>query len=101
MTAARVQPRQAAWLRVRAVARRHAYVLQRSPHRLFDVTVWPVVDTVLFGSLGVFYARQGGPSSAGQAGVGYLLAGIVLWHVVYQSQIAVATGFPDLSQRRF
>ncbi|HYY78365.1 MAG TPA: ABC transporter permease [Actinomycetes bacterium] len=93
MTAARVQPRQAAWLRVRAVARRHAYVLQRSPHRLFDVTVWPVVDTVLFGSLGVFYARQGGPSSAGQAGVGYLLAGIVLWHVVYQSQIAVATGF--------
>ena len=52
----------APWLRILAVARRHAYVLQRSPHRLFDVTVWPIVDTLLFGSLGVFFARQGGPA---------------------------------------
>jgi ABC-2 type transport system permease protein len=95
MTAARVPARRAALLRVWAVARRHAYVLRRSPHRLFDVTVWPVVDTVLFGSLGVFFARQGGPSTAAQAGVAYLLSGIVLWHVVYQSQIAVSTGFME------
>ena len=94
--APRVPPGRAAWLRVSAVARRHAYVLRRSPHRLFDVTVWPIVDTVLFGSLGVFFARQGGPSSAAQASVAYLLSGIVLWHVVYQAQIAVSTGFPDL-----
>jgi ABC-2 type transport system permease protein len=86
----------ATWLRIWAVARRHAYVLVRSPHRLFDVTVWPMVDTVLFGSLGVFFVRQGGPSSAAQAGVAYLLSGIVLWHVVYQAQIAVSTGFPEL-----
>ena len=95
MAAARVPARRAALLRVWAVARRHAYVLRRSPHRLFDVTVWPVVDTVLFGSLGVFFARQGGPSTAAQAGVAYLLSGIVLWHVVYQSQIAVSTGFME------
>ena len=93
--ALRVSPRQAPWLRVWAVARRHAYVLRRSPHRLFDVSVWPIVDTVLFGSLGVFFVRQGGPSSAGQAGVAYLLSGIVLWHVVYQAQIAVSTGFME------
>jgi ABC-2 type transport system permease protein len=85
----------ARWLRIGAVARRHAYVLRRSPHRLFDVTVWPMVDTVLFGSLGVFFARQGGPSSTAQAGVAYLLSGIVLWHVVYQAQIAVSTGFME------
>jgi ABC-2 type transport system permease protein len=77
------------------VARRHAYVLYRSPHRLFDVTVWPIVDTVLFGSLGVYFVSQGGPDSAGQAGVAYLLSGIVLWHVVYQAQIAVSTGFME------
>jgi ABC-2 type transport system permease protein len=77
------------------VARRHAYVLARSPHRLFDVTVWPIVDTVLFGSLGVFFVTQGGPDSAAQAGVAYLLSGIVLWHVVYQAQIAVSTGFME------
>jgi ABC-2 type transport system permease protein len=91
----RVSRELATWLRVWALARRHAYVLLRSPHRLFDVTVWPIVDTVLFGSLGVFFARQGGPSSAGQAGVAYLLSGIVLWHVVYQAQIAVSTGFME------
>lgn len=79
------------WLRVRAVARRHAYVLVRSPHRLFDVTLWPVVDVLLFGALAAFVG--GGDTSGGQAAAGYLLAGIVLWHVVYQSQIAQSTGF--------
>jgi ABC-2 type transport system permease protein len=93
--AARVAPGRAPWLRMWAIARRHAYVLYRSPHRLFDVTVWPIVDTVLFGSLGVFFARQGGPDTAAQAGVAYLLSGIVLWHVVYQAQIAVSTGFME------
>jgi ABC-2 type transport system permease protein len=93
--ALRVSPRRAPWLRMWAVARRHAYVLYRSPHRMFDVSVWPIVDTVLFGSLGVFFARQGGPSSTAQAGVGYLLSGIVLWHVVYQAQISVSTGFME------
>lgn len=91
----RVSRELAPWLRILAVARRHAYVLYRSPHRLFDVTVWPIVDTVLFGSLGVYFVSQGGPDSAAQAGVAYLLSGIVLWHVVYQAQIAVSTGFME------
>jgi ABC-2 type transport system permease protein len=92
---ARVSRELAPLLRVWAVARRHAYVLRRSPHRLFDVTVWPIVDTVLFGSLGVYFVHQGGPASASQAGAAYLLSGIVLWHVVYQAQIAVSTGFME------
>jgi ABC-2 type transport system permease protein len=79
------------WQPVRAVAVRQALVLRRSPHRLFDVTIWPVVDTLLFGSLATFFARAGG--SGGRAGAGYLIAGVLLWHVVYQSQIAMATGF--------
>ncbi len=78
-------------LRMRAIARRHAYVLVRSPHRLFDVTLWPLVDVVLFGSLAAFV---GSSSASGAAKAsGYLLAGIVLWHVIYQSQIAMSTGF--------
>jgi ABC-2 type transport system permease protein len=79
------------WLRMRAIARRHAYVLWRSPHRLFDVTLWPLVDVLLFGSLAAFV---GTPDASGAAKAsGYLLAGIVLWHVIYQSQIAMSTGF--------
>ena len=77
--------------RVTAVSRRHAYVLMRSPHRWFDVFIWPVVDVLLWGSLGVFIADQS--SDAEQAGVTYLLAGILLFHVLYQSQIAASTGF--------
>src|SRR2546423_12241649 len=79
------------WLRRRAIARRHAYVLWRSPHRLFDVTLWPLVDVLLFGSLATFVGTSG--TSAPARASAYLLAGIVLWHVIYQSQIALSTGF--------
>ena len=79
------------WLRMRAIARRHAYVLVRSPHRLFDVTLWPLVDVVLFGSLAAFVGTSDASGAAKASG--YLLAGIVLWHVIYQSQIALSTGF--------
>jgi ABC-2 type transport system permease protein len=78
------------WLRIRSMARRHYFVMIRSPHRLFDVTIWPLVDVLLFGSIGAFVAAS---DSGGARAFGYLLGGIVLWHVVYQSQIALSTGF--------
>jgi ABC-2 type transport system permease protein len=79
-------------LRVRAVARRHAYVLQRAPQRWFDVVLWPVVDAILFGSLGVYFGRQSG---TGAHGVAFLLAGILLFHVVFQAEISLSTGFME------
>ena len=51
----------------------------------------PLVDVLLWGSLGVFVANQS--PDADRAGVTYLLAGILLFHVLYQSQIAASTGF--------
>jgi ABC-2 type transport system permease protein len=87
----RLSPRARSWLRMRAIARRHAYVLVRSPHRLFDVSLWPLVDVVLFGSLASFVGNNG--ASGASTAAGYLLAGIILWHVIYQSQIAMSTGF--------
>jgi ABC-2 type transport system permease protein len=80
------------WLRVRTVVRRHAYVLWRSPHRWFDVVVWPLFDVLLWGSLGAFVAQE---NDASRAGTTYLLAGIMLFHVLFQSQIAVSTGFME------
>ncbi|MET0903173.1 MAG: hypothetical protein ABWZ52_08030, partial [Acidimicrobiales bacterium] len=80
------------WLRVRTVVRRHGYVLFRSPHRWFDIAFWPVFDVLLWGSLATFVAQQ---DETSQAGVPYLLAGIMLFHVLFQSQIAVATGFME------
>ena len=73
--------------RVTTVVRRHVYVLKRSPHRFFDLTVWPLLDVLLFGSLGAYVAQQGGT----RAGAPYLLAGILMFHVLYQIQIAICT----------
>jgi ABC-2 type transport system permease protein len=78
--------------RVKTVVRRHVYVLRRSPHRFFDVTVWPLLDVLLFGSLGAFVAQQDGASKAGAP---YLLAGILMFHILYQLQIAICTGFME------
>jgi ABC-2 type transport system permease protein len=84
-------PAAASMWRVLAMGKRHWYVLRRSPHRLFDVLLWPVVDTLLFGSIAVFAASRA--LTSGQQLIAYTLAGMILWQVVYQAQIAVATGF--------
>jgi ABC-2 type transport system permease protein len=83
-------PAALSWLRMRAIARRHAYVMVRNPHRLFDVSLWPLVDVLLFGSLGTYVGTT--QASGSQRAAAYLTAGIILWHVVYQSQIALSTG---------
>jgi ABC-2 type transport system permease protein len=80
------------WLRIKTVARRHGYALQRKPPRWFDVLIWPLVDALLFGSIGVYLARATGQ---GSHGVGLLLSGILLFHVVFQSEISVSTGFME------
>lgn len=78
--------------RIATVVRRHGYVLWRSPNRWFDIAFFPVMDVVLFGSLGTYAARQGRESGAG---VAYMLAGIMLFHVLFQVQVAMATGFME------
>jgi ABC-2 type transport system permease protein len=80
------------WLRVRTIVRRHAYVLWRSPNRWFDIAFWPLMDVLLWGSLGT-YVASGSPTS--QAGAPYLLAGIMMFHVLFQTQIALNTGFME------
>jgi ABC-2 type transport system permease protein len=80
------------WQRVRAIMRRQAYVQKRGWHRWFDVLVWPVVDTVIWGSIGAFVTQQHG---AIRSGLPYMLSGILLMHVLYQSNIAVSTGFME------
>ena len=77
---------------VRAIVRRHAYVQKRGWHRWFDILVWPTVDTVIWGSIGQFVTQQGGPI---RSGLPYMLTGILMLHVLYQSNISVSTGFME------
>lgn len=79
-------------LRIRAIVRRHAYVQKRAPQRWFDVMVWPMVDTVIWGSIGAYVDQQGG---AARSGLPYMLSGILLMHVVYQSNVSLSTGFME------
>ncbi|MEN3306986.1 MAG: type transport system permease protein [Micromonosporaceae bacterium] len=79
--------------RVAAVIVRHWYATRRSPHRLLDVAVWPVVDVLLYGSIAV-YARGAGATAPSRA-VLSVVAGIIIWHIMYQAQIAVSTSFFD------
>lgn len=80
------------WLRIRTVVRRHFLVLWRNPARWFDIGVWPFFDVILFGSLGAFVAQE---NDASRAATPYLLGGIMLFHVLFQSQVGVATGFME------
>jgi ABC-2 type transport system permease protein len=79
-------------LRVRAVVERDLYVLRRAPHRWFDVAIWPVVDVVIWGSIGLFVQQQGG---AARSTVPYMIAGVLMLHVMYQSNVSMATGFME------
>ncbi len=80
------------WLRVRTVVRRLAYVVSRSPHRWFEVLIFPCIDVLLWGSLGAFVAEENGAS---QASATYLLAGIMLNNLLFQTEVSVATGFME------
>jgi ABC-2 type transport system permease protein len=75
--------------RIATVVRRHWLVLWRSPHRWFEVAFWPVMDIVLWGSLGAFVATE---NDASRAATPYLLAGILLFWTLTQVQMTGATG---------
>ena len=79
------------WLRARTIVRRLNYVVARSPHRWFEVLVFPAIDVLLWGSLGRFAAEQGGSG----AGAPTLLAGIMLNHFLFQTEVSLATGFME------
>jgi ABC-2 type transport system permease protein len=79
-------------MRVAAVVRRHWIVLQRSPHRWFEISFWPVMDVLLWGALGVYVAKQNADSGASTP---YLLAGITLFWTFTQAQFSIALGINE------
>ena len=79
--------------RVTTVIRRHSYVLWRSPNRWFDIVVLAASWTCCCSGRSAPIAAQQNHDSG--AGAPYLLAGIMLFHVLFQVQIAMATGFME------
>jgi ABC-2 type transport system permease protein len=76
--------------RVGAVMHRHWIVLRRSPHRWFEISFWPLMDVLLWGSLGAYIATTSARTDGAQSK--QLLAGITLFWILTQAQFAIALG---------
>ena len=50
------------------------------------------MDIILWGSLGAYVAQQ---DESSRAAAPFLIGGILVFHILFQSQIAVATGFME------
>ncbi len=82
-------------IRIGTVIRRHWLVLWRGPHRWFEVGFWPVMDAILWGSLGVYMARGGSATT-----VNFLLAGIVLFWTLTSVQMTMSIAVMDETSTR-
>lgn len=71
--------------RVRAMVRRDVLVQSRNPGHWFLLLVLPLVDGLLFGSIGVAYGDGEGP-------VRLLVTGIMLFHLIWQLTLAGSLG---------
>lgn len=76
--------------RILAMLRRHSYLLVGSWTRIVDLIYWPAVQMIMWGFLSQFLAGQ--TSYLAQA-FGVLLAGIMLWDVLFRVQIGSAFAF--------
>lgn len=68
------------------MVRRHALVQSRNPGHWFLLIALPVVDALLFTSIGVAYGE-------GDRAVQILLTGILLFHLIWQLTLAGSMGF--------
>lgn len=85
-------------VRIAAVVRRHWLVLWRGPHRWFEISFWPLMDAILWGSLGLYMARAGTSTNATAANL--LLAGIVLFWTLTTVQMTMSMSIMDETNTR-
>ncbi|MEX0808513.1 MAG: ABC transporter permease [Dongiaceae bacterium] len=87
---------QAAWTlsgarrRVGAMLLRHIYILRSSWPRILEIAYWPTMQMIIWGFLSTFL--HGESSYVAQA-FGVLLAGAMLWDVLFRGQLGFAISF--------
>jgi ABC-2 type transport system permease protein len=77
-------------VRIRGIFKRQFYWERRSPPLLFDMFLWPIIDLFLWGLLTTFLQREPG---AIPAPFGFLLGGVLLWDLMFRSNLGVAMSF--------
>jgi ABC-2 type transport system permease protein len=76
--------------RVMAMVLRYLYLLRGSWPRVAELVYWPTVQMILWGLISRFFMTHS--SYVAQAG-GILIAGVLLWDVLFRSQLGVAVSF--------
>src|SRR5437763_8016411 len=73
--------------RVRALIRRHAYLLLKSWPRLISMAYYPTVTMVLWAFLTLYLAPT---SSFLQSAPGFFIGAVLLWDVLFRGQLGVS-----------
>ena len=76
--------------RIGAMVLRHTYLLRRSWPRLLELTYWPTVQVIIWGLVTMFLITN---SSWFAQAAGVLLAGVILWDVMFRGQIGLSLVF--------
>lgn len=76
--------------RVGAMCQRHFYVMRRSWPRLVEMAYWPTMQMVIWGFLSQFLATN---SSYIAGAFGVLIAGVMLWDVLFRGQLGFSLSF--------
>lgn len=76
--------------RMRAIVRRHLYLVVGSVPRLIDLVYWPTVQMTLWGFITRFLAGQSG--FVAQA-AGVFLSAVLLWDTLFRGQLGVSVSF--------
>ena len=72
------------------VVARQAFLYRRSFSRILDLFYWPTMDILLWGFLTLYLERG---SFQPPRFVSFFLGALILWHLLYRSQLAVSVSF--------
>ena len=76
--------------RIMAMALRYLYLLRSSWIRVVELAYWPIMQMVMWGFMTKFILQSGHPVLRA---AGMLIAAVLLWDVLFRSNIGVAVSF--------
>jgi ABC-2 type transport system permease protein len=77
--------------RISALALRYLYLLRGSWIRVVELAYWPTVQMILWGFITQYLAGHSACAESGQRLL--LLAGVLLWDVLFRSQLGLSVVF--------
>jgi len=78
------------WRRVGAMILRHLYMLRHSWPRILELAYWPTLQMILWGFITNFFVAN---SSWVARAAGVLISAVILWDVLYRSNLGLSVSF--------